>query len=432
MRQEATYHIANMADFKQKLTAWAAQQERSAVLMGNSSPEQGRHLTYDMLVGVEALNELQVSNDNFTSLKEFHQSTKDWLFGFLSYDLKNELEDLRSDNTDGLHFPKLHFFQAKWVFALQGDEVTIYFPSVVERKEMQQLFGQIMRFEAHYWSSLVPAVQARITKEEYLSQVAQLQAHIQRGDIYEVNFCQEFFVKGAVLHPLSIFEKLYAISKPPFAAYYRLGKQHLMCASPERFMKKEGSRLISQPIKGTRKRGSTAIEDARLKEELLNCPKERSENVMIVDLVRNDLSRTAAKGSVQVEELFGIYSFPQVHQLISTVTSDLHPNTHWSDALRYAFPMGSMTGAPKIRAMQLIEEYESTKRGLYSGAVGYITPNGDFDFNVVIRSILYNAELQYASFMVGGAITAKADAEQEYEECLVKAKAMFEVLGHVS
>lgn len=431
MRQQATYHIANVADFQKKLTSWAAQQERSAVLMGDVAISQGRHLTYDMLVGVEALKELQPSNDNFTSLRGFHQEVGDWLFGFLSYDLKNELEELKSDNIDCLHFPKLHFFQPKWVFALQGDEVIIYFPLNTERKEMQELFGEIMRYDAHYSKSVVPAVQARITKEKYLNQVGQLQSHIQRGDIYEVNFCQEFFVEQAVLHPLSIFEKLYTISKPPFAAYYRLGKQHLMCASPERFLRKEANRLISQPIKGTRKRGATEAEDMFLKEELANCQKERSENVMIVDLVRNDLSRSAAKGSVQVEELFGVYSFPQVHQLISTVVSDLHSDTHWSDALRYAFPMGSMTGAPKIRAMQLIEEYESTKRGLYSGAVGYITPGGDFDFNVVIRSILYNAETEYASFIVGGAITAKANAEQEYEECLVKAKAMFEVLGYV-
>lgn len=431
MRQQATYHIADVTEFRKKLTAWAAQYERSAVLLGNTLASQGRHLCYDLVVGVEAMAELSPTEDSFTSLGSFHQSCADWLFGFLSYDLKNELEDLQSNNADSLHFPSLHFFQPKWVFTLQGEEVTIHFPEEVERQEMQQLFGSVMRYEAIDLESVVPAVQARISKAKYLEQVGKLQEHIQRGDIYEVNFCQEFFATGAVLHPLAIFEKLHAISSPPFAAYYRLGQQHLICASPERFMRKEADRLISQPIKGTRKRGATAEEDALLKQELLKCPKERSENVMIVDLVRNDLSRSAARGSVMVEELFGVYSFPQVHQLISTVVSNLRPDTHWCEALRAAFPMGSMTGAPKIRAMELIEEYEVSKRGLYSGAVGYITPKGDFDFNVVIRSILYNAEKQYASFMVGGAITAQANALQEYKECMVKAKAMFEVLSDV-
>jgi len=202
-----------------------------------------------------------------------------------------------------------------------------------------------------------------------------------------------------------------------------------MSASPERFIKKVGSKIISQPIKGTRKRGSSEQEDLMLKEELRQCPKEQSENVMIVDLVRNDLSKTAKKSSVKVEELFGVYSFTQVHQMISTVVSELKEGVHWTEVLKTTFPMGSMTGAPKIRAMQLIEDYEAFKRGLYSGAVGYVTPSGDFDFNVVIRSIIYHAANQYVSLAVGSAITANANGEDEYAECVLKAKAMLEVLN---
>lgn len=205
-----------------------------------------------------------------------------------------------------------------------------------------------------------------------------------------------------------------------------------MCASPERFLKKEKDLLVSQPIKGTAPRGRNAKEDMQLKKELFTDAKERSENVMIVDLVRNDLSHVAAKNSVKVTELFGIYSFSTVHQMISTVTARLGKDYHFTDALRYTFPMGSMTGAPKVRAMQLIEQYEDTRRGLYSGAVGYITPERDFDFNVVIRSILYNKQEQYLGFMAGSAITSGSIPEKEYQECLHKAQAMKKALGQIN
>lgn len=210
--------------------------------------------------------------------------------------------------------------------------------------------------------------------------------------------------------------------------FLKLNDKYLMSASPERYIKKEGTKIISQPIKGTAKREDDFILDSILKNNLVTDQKERSENVMIVDLVRNDLSQTATKGSVKVEELCKIYTFDQVHQMISTVTSQVAENTHPIDIIKSTFPMGSMTGAPKISAMKIIETLEETKRGLYSGAVGYISPSGDFDFNVVIRSILYNASNKYVSYSVGGAITAKSDPLNEYEECLLKAKAMRTVL----
>jgi para-aminobenzoate synthetase component 1 len=263
----------------------------------------------------------------------------------------------------------------------------------------------------------------RFSKSDYLRTVTKIKEHIQKGDIYEVNLCQEFFFK-AHANPLDIYLQLKEISPTPFSGFYKLHNKYLICASPERFIKKIGSKIISQPIKGTIKRGATTEEDDTLRNRLYNDPKERSENVMIVDLVRNDLSRTAKKGTVKVEELFGVYSFKQVHQLISTVTSEVDDSTDVIEVIKSMFPMGSMTGAPKIRAMQLIEQYEKTKRGLYSGAVGYITPDRNFDFNVVIRSILYNQQKNYVSFTVGGAITSLSDPEKEYEECMVKAKAI--------
>jgi para-aminobenzoate synthetase component 1 len=218
------------------------------------------------------------------------------------------------------------------------------------------------------------------------------------------------------------------LSKAPFSCYFKFDGKYLLSASPERFLKKQGSKLISMPIKGTARRGKNIEDDLALRRKLLADQKERSENVMIVDLVRNDLSRSSVEGSVKVEELFGIKTFPQVHQMVSTITGVLRDDVHFVDAIRNAFPMGSMTGAPKVRAMELIEQYEKSKRGLYSGAVGYITPEGDFDFNVVIRSLLYNSLNHYLSFHVGSAIVFDSAPEKEYEECLLKAKALIQVL----
>jgi para-aminobenzoate synthetase component 1 len=203
----------------------------------------------------------------------------------------------------------------------------------------------------------------------------------------------------------------------------------MLSASPERFVKKVGSKVISQPIKGTARRSSDKEEDERIKAELTRDPKERSENIMIVDLVRNDLSKTALKGSVRVEELCKAYTFQQVHQLISTVVSEVSEKIDVVDIIISLFPMGSMTGAPKISAMEIIEELEETKRGLYSGAVGYFSPNNDFDFSVVIRSILYHKKEKYVSFSVGGAITAQSEIEKEYNECMLKAEAMKKALN---
>ena len=271
------------------------------------------------------------------------------------------------------------------------------------------------------------SIKLKIHKEAYKEKVRSMLQHIYRGDIYEANLCQEFYALGTI-NPLEIYKRLNAISSPPFGTFLKLEDQFLLSASPERYIKKIGSKIITQPIKGTAKRGVDGKEDAAFAKALQENSKERSENIMIVDLVRNDLSKTAQKGSVIVEELCEVYPFKQVHQMISTVTSTLSLGISTVDVIRSTFPMGSMTGAPKLRAMEIIESLEESKRGLYSGAVGYITPDGDFDFNVVIRSILYNAENEYISYSVGGAITAGSDPDSEYEECLLKAKAMRAVL----
>ncbi|MEZ4889522.1 MAG: anthranilate synthase component I family protein [Crocinitomicaceae bacterium] len=246
---------------------------------------------------------------------------------------------------------------------------------------------------------------------------------MQRGDIYEINYCQEFYDANAQIDAkLNLYATINEITQAPFSAFFQWQEFSAFCGSPERFLQKKGNQLLSQPIKGPAPRGKTSEEDQQLMLELKNNPKERSENVMIVDLVRNDLSKIATQGSVKVDELFGVYTFNTVHQLISTISCQIDESCDFSTIIKATFPMGSMTGAPKVSAMKLSEEHEAFQRGLYSGTIGCILPNGNFDFNVVIRSLLYNANNKYLSCGVGGAITINSDAEKEYQECETKVR----------
>ncbi len=413
--------------FKNQLLDWS-QQFREMVFLDSNNYHQ-KQSSFDCVLAVDAFTSIKTDFHNaFEDLKQYQQQTKDWLFGYLSYDVKNDVEDLHSNNFDGLHFPDLFFFQPKKLFLLKGNQLEVRYLQLCD----DEIESDLIDIENNCQLSIINcqlSIQQRISKESYIAKVNQMLEHIYRGDIYEANFCMEFYAENAIIEPVKIYQKLNAISKPPFAIFFKNNEQYLLCASPERYLRKEGTKVISQPIKGTAKRFSDLVLDENSKTELETNPKERSENIMIVDLVRNDLSHTAIKGSVEVEELCGIYTFEQVHQMISTVVSNVSTTTSPVEILRTTFPMGSMTGAPKISAMKIIEELEETKRGLYSGAVGYFSPENDFDFNVVIRSILYNAQEKYVSFSVGSAITSQSNPEQEYEECLLKAKAMFEVLG---
>jgi para-aminobenzoate synthetase component 1 len=419
--------IDNPEVFKNQLLDWS-QQFRELVFLDSNNYHQKRS-SFDCVLAVDAFTSIKTDYHNaFEDLKQYQQQTKDWLFGYLSYDLKNDVEDLHSNNFDGLHFPDLFFFQPKKLFLLKGNQLEVRYLRLCD-DEIESDFNEIVTNKQPTTDNRQPKIVQRISKESYIAKVNQMLEHIYRGDIYEANFCMEFYAEYAIIEPVKIYQKLNTISKPPFAIFFKNNEQYLLCASPERYLRKEGNKVISQPIKGTAKRFSDLVLDENSKTELEINPKERSENIMIVDLVRNDLSHTAIKGTVEVEELCGIYTFEQVHQMISTVVSTVETTTSPIEILRTTFPMGSMTGAPKISAMKIIEELEETKRGLYSGAVGYFSPENDFDFNVVIRSILYNAQEKYLSFSVGSAITSKSNSEQEYEECLLKAKAMFEVLG---
>jgi len=415
------------AAVKKQLLHWADRHPVAVYLDHNDHPDPRYH-NWEVLVAAGVVSELRVAAGSaFAQLENWVAQHGDWCFGSFVYDLKNEVEKLTSVHPDGVGWPDLYFFQPETVVGIRDDQMTVFSKNAAPETILQNILQTRLSAAPPTSVRKVP-LQTRFRKEEYLATVTAIQKHILAGDVYELNLCQEFFAEGLALHPAAVFSQLNDLASAPFSAYFRLQDKYLCCASPERFLKKTGEQLISQPIKGTRRRGANPEQDAAIRQELAASEKDRAENVMIVDLVRNDLARSCRPGSVQVEELFGIHTFATVHQMISTVTGTLKAGQDGLAALRAAFPMGSMTGAPKVMAMQLIERYERSRRGLYSGAVGYCTPEGDFDFNVVIRSILYNAATRYASVQVGGAIIYDSVPEQEYEECLVKAAAMLRVL----
>jgi para-aminobenzoate synthetase component I len=417
------YQITDLQDFKRKALKWASSFDVACYFDSNNFDD--RYSKSDCLLAVGVKDELIAHTGNaFEQLEDFRKKNTGWLTGFLGYDLKNETERITSANIDQLGFPDLYFFVPEIIIKIKGDEADIIADDsrAIVKAIHLQTFG-------HSNGKTEIKLTPRFTRPEYIVAVERIREYIKQGDIYVTNFCQEFFAENASIEPLDVFQILNEISPNPFATFFKFKHHYIMSASPERFLAKRGNKLISQPIKGTAKRGLGAAEDEAIKLELKNTAKELQENVMIVDLVRNDLTKSAKKGSVATEELFGIYTFQQLHQMISTVVCEIDDGMSSTQAIKHAFPMGSMTGAPKLRAMQLMEQFERTKRGVYSGAVGYFSPDGDFDFNVVIRTLLYNQQNKYLSFQTGSAITFKSDAEKEYEECLLKAKAIFEVLG---
>lgn len=427
MRTFHPFPVNDLETFKQQLLQLSETVDHFCFLDSNNY-QNYPYSTFGSFFAIDAIDVISVEKNCLEQFEQFISKHNDWLFGFLNYDLKNEIESkLVSENFDGIENPLLHFFVPKFIVKIEKDVVEIG----VLSEDALAAFKKLMESTVdRRRSTMDPALHliSRISKDNYISSVKKIKDHIQHGDIYEMNFCQEFYAEDATVRALDVFNKLNEISKAPFSSFYKNNQNYLLCASPERFLKRHNNKLISQPIKGTRKRIANAEQDHDIQRELYFDEKERSENIMIVDLVRNDLSRIAQKNSVTVEELFGIYTFEQVHQMISTISCQIDPETSLAEIIRNVFPMGSMTGAPKIAAMQLIEQYEQTKRGLYSGAVGYITPKGNFDFNVVIRSILYNADKKYISIQAGSAITIDCDPEKEYEECLLKAKAMLSAL----
>ncbi|MEI6488611.1 MAG: anthranilate synthase component I family protein [Bacteroidota bacterium] len=375
------------------------------ILDSNSEFNSKVQTTYSKLIALGTHQEFRITKtlNMFSELQEFYDNRNGWLFGYFTYDFKNRIEKLSSNNLNMIYFPELKLFSPEIVIQIIGSSLILFFDNdLITQSKVIQVYKMLFATTEKDNISFSPAIelQNKITREEYINSVIQLKQHIQNGDIYEINFCHEFFAKNAEIDTVNTFTRLNEISHAPFSAYCKFHNHYLLCASPERFMQRVGNRLISQPIKGTKKRSQNQTEDLQLKEKLRNDEKERIENIMIVDLVRNDLSKIAKKESVNVDELCEIYSYKQVHQMISTISCEIEDKYNFVDIIKSMFPMGSMTGSPKVSAMKLIENYESSLRGLYSGTIGYVNPEGDFDFNVIIRSILYNQENKNLSFMV--------------------------------
>ena len=414
------FTITDLENAKKKMLSWA---NRFGIFcfLDNHRYQTDYHSVECLLAIGNKSSFIANAGNALSDFQKFLAEKRRWLFGHLGYDLKNEIESVTSFYKSKLDFPDIFFFEPKTIIRLSEKEMEIE-----SDEDAGKIFEEIMHSDGATQLKNDPVtIQQRVSKKDYIETIGQLKKHILRGDCYEINYCMEFFAEDAIVDPLFVYQKLSTTSPNPFSALYKLEDKWLLCASPERFLKKEGNKILSQPIKGTSSRFlKDGSKDKKSKEALYASLKDRSENVMVVDLVRNDLARVCKEGTVKVDELFGIYSFPQVHQMISTVSGDLKDETTFSEIIRSTFPMGSMTGAPKRRVMQLIDQYERSGRGIFSGAVGYITPDNDFDFNVVIRSIMYNASEKYLSFMAGSGITFYSDAEKEYEECLLKAEAM--------
>jgi para-aminobenzoate synthetase component 1 len=418
------FPIHDFQKMKAQALNWAQQFSIFCFLDNHQYQIQPHSMECLLAAGVKRAIKADAGN-SLQQLQSFIEERPAWLFGHLGYDLKNEIEDLSSSQPDGIQFPDLFFFEPEIVIRLNEKEM------IIEAEGPGKIFTAIhsMGSSQAGMPAWIVKVKNRIQKEEYCSIINKLRQHILRGDCYEINFCQEFFAENATIDPVIVYKELSAVSPNPFSALYKLNDKWLICASPERFLKKEGNNIFSQPIKGTSKRiAGNEEKDMLSKEQLLHSAKDRSENVMVVDLVRNDLAKICKEGTVKVDELYGVYSFPQVHQMISTVSGELKDDVSFTGIIRATFPMGSMTGAPKRNVLKLIGQYEETKRGIFSGAVGYISQDGNFDFNVVIRSILYNEKDKYLSFQTGSAITFYSDPEKEWEECLLKAEAMKAVL----
>lgn len=414
----------NIEGFERKALAWAEQFEQCCYLQSNGYKDAFSAI--DSILAVDSIATFESSQNTFESLEIFKtKHPQQWMFGFFGYDLKNEIEELHTPFPNPLKFPDCYFFIPKVLIKFCGTSIHI------EADDPKAVFDQINNFseEAKEENTATPNIRTRMSKEEYFTAFDHMIRHIRRGDIYEVNLCQEFYAENAVINPLAVYQKLNRVSPTPFSTFFKLSDRYILSASPERFLAKRDNMLISQPIKGTAPRGNTHEEDENIINELKSNPKEIAENVMIVDLVRNDMTRSAQPGTVAAERRLEVHTFKQVHQLISTITCTKSKEISDIQAIKNIFPPGSMTGAPKVSAMRLCDTYEHSRRGVYSGTVGYFSPEGDFDFNVVIRTILYNQSEKYLSFHTGGAITIDAEAEKEYNECLLKASAILQTLA---
>ena len=418
-RKEKIFKVENMNHFKDKLLFFSKLKENVILLDSNSKKND-----YEFIFSYGKISELKSFDNSLDKLDNYIKEVDDWIFGFISYDLKEEIEGFKSKNLKYFDVPNLSFFQPSTVWIFDGVELkALYF----DEKELFDVWNEINKIHISCNSNKSnPNVElkGRLSKVEYIKKIKNIKKRIKMGDTYELNFCFDFFNDNTKIDPENTFKKLNKLTESPMSVYYKDHHLHVLSSSPERFIKRNKKTIISQPIKGTKKRGKNIDEDVFMINSLKNSIKEKSENHMIVDLVRNDFSRIAKKGSVKVTELSKINTYKNIHQMVSTIEAQIENDMFFSTILKSTFPMGSMTGAPKIKTMKIIDELEETSRGIYSGAIGYIDPDKNFDFNVVIRTIIYDDKLSKISVNVGSGITFKSDPEDEYEECLTKIDAL--------
>ncbi|MDO8445742.1 MAG: aminodeoxychorismate synthase, component I [Deltaproteobacteria bacterium] len=350
--------------------------------------------------------------------------------GYFSYDLLHLLEEIPSKTIDDIGFPECHIAFYDTVIAIDHHENKGYVASITENKvdeviDLLKTVGTAHLTSTDHRPPTTDHYKSNFTKEDYIKAVHKAKEFIAAGDIYQVNLSQRFSTEIDI-SPYDLYLRLREASPAPFSAYLDFGKAALLSSSPERFLKVDGGYIETRPIKGTRPRGKTSEEDEMLKKELGQSEKDRAEHIMIVDLERNDLGRVCKYGTVMVEENMTVESFAQVHHMVSTVTGELKEGVSLMDIIKATFPGGSITGAPKVRAMEIIEELEPAKRGVYTGSIGYIGFNGKMDLNIAIRTMVVKDGK--ANFSVGGGIVADSDPEAEYQETLDKAKGMMEAL----
>ncbi|MCB9261394.1 MAG: anthranilate synthase component I family protein [Flavobacteriales bacterium] len=413
---------------KQKLLAYLREKKEVIFLDSCKLPSAAGVESYEWIAAwdIESKFELLTNEKaNWNTIRNF-VNQKEWVFTAISYDLKNEIAGLISQNKDVLEWPMAVFFTMKNVILCHkngqietvktsGDEPKWeQYSGISETKDLGISFENIYK---------------SMDYELYSKTIDSIKVEIAEGNMYEMNLCVETVLDSFRCNePFELYRKLVSTSPTPFSAFLQYDQKYVVCASPERFLTKNGETIVSQPIKGTAKRGIDEHEDKANKLHLANSIKERAEHVMIVDLVRNDLSKLCYPGTVEVNELFGIYPYKNVFQMISTVEGKAKKDVDFVDCLLATYPMGSMTGAPKHIVMKYIDRFEKSSRGWYSGSIGYIDPCGNSDLNVVIRSILIDDKKKIAKFSVGGAITYDSNAEAEYAECEIKAKAISDLL----
>lgn len=418
MRYQHTIDISSFGikDIKTKMLNWVNRFSIFAYLDNNTY--QGLYNRFELLLAAQA-------TERYTSIEALQSvAGKHWLLGHLNYDLKNRLyPKLESRLPSYFDNEQLSFFRPGVVMYIPYGRAELIIESEQELPEV--LWQQVIAEAAHIAADIPQVSFSRnFSKTEYINAVHSVQQHITEGDCYELNLCVGALARADRLPALQVYHALNLQNPAPFSCLYRQEANWLMSSSPERFLYKDGDTIIAQPMKGTTHRGVTPAEDEMLKAQLVADEKERAENIMIADLMRNDLAKHCRTGIIEAVELFGVQTFPTVHTMVSTIKGSLDPVAGLADILLDAFPMGSMTGAPKHIVMQIIEETEHSQRELYSGAVGYITPGGDFDFNVVIRSLLYNEHTGHLSYHTGGAITIDSIPEKEWAEVQLKAFAL--------